>query len=80
MHVSFRADKTTNDTSKGKPLDRVDVWPSISENKPSPRAGMVYNVERYRANLHGRLSGGRAYSRAQLAIYTAFMLLPAFRH
>ena len=37
--------------NQGKPLDGVDVWPSISENKPSPRAEMVYNVEPYRAGV-----------------------------
>lgn len=35
-------------TSKGKPLDGVDVWSTISEGKPSPRQEVVYNVEPFR--------------------------------
>jgi arylsulfatase A-like enzyme len=35
-------------TTKCKPLDGMDVWETISENKPSPRTEIVYNVEPFR--------------------------------
>lgn len=31
-----------------KPLDGVNVWETIAENKPSPRTEVVYNVEPFR--------------------------------
>ncbi len=35
-------------TAKCKPLDGVNVWEVIAENKPSPRTEVVYNVEPFR--------------------------------
>ena len=37
------------DLSKTKPLDGLDMWPTISDGKPSPRDEVVYNVEMFRA-------------------------------
>ncbi|WP_456634124.1 arylsulfatase B [Bradyrhizobium sp. USDA 10063] len=34
--------------SKSKPLDGLDVWPTIRDGKPSPRDEIVYNVEMFR--------------------------------
>lgn len=42
---------TGNSTGKSKPLDGVDVWPTISQAQPSPRTEVVYNIEPYRASV-----------------------------
>jgi len=31
--------------AKNKPLDGIDMWPTLSEGKPSPRTEVVYNLE-----------------------------------
>lgn len=31
--------------TKSKPLDGMDMWPTIAEGKPSPRNEVVYNIE-----------------------------------
>ena len=36
-------------TEKCRPLDGLDVWDTIAENKPSPRTEIIYNVEPFRA-------------------------------
>lgn len=38
-------------TGKAKPLDGMNVWPAMSEGKPSPRTEIVYNVEPFRAAI-----------------------------
>ncbi|WP_244513135.1 MULTISPECIES: sulfatase/phosphatase domain-containing protein [unclassified Ensifer] len=30
---------------KNKPLDGINLWPTLSEGKPSPRKDLVYNVD-----------------------------------
>ena len=34
---------------KNKPLDGIDVWPTLGEGKPSPREEVVYDIEPFRA-------------------------------
>jgi arylsulfatase A-like enzyme len=36
---------------KGKPLDGMDMWQTISANAPSPRTEIVYNIEPFRAGI-----------------------------
>lgn len=36
---------------KNKPLDGMDMWPTISDGMPSPRTEIVYNVEPFRAGV-----------------------------
>ena len=36
-------------TAKCKPLDGINLWPTIAANSPSPRTEIIYNVEPFRA-------------------------------
>ncbi|HVN84760.1 MAG TPA: arylsulfatase [Candidatus Binatia bacterium] len=38
-------------TAKSKPLDGMDMWPTIGGGHPSPRSEIVYNVELFRAGI-----------------------------
>jgi arylsulfatase A-like enzyme len=38
-------------TAKSKPLDGMNVWPTLSEGRPSPRTEVVYNIEAFRAGV-----------------------------
>jgi arylsulfatase A-like enzyme len=38
-------------TAKAKPLDGLDMWPTLSAGRPSARTEIVYNVEIFRAGV-----------------------------
>jgi len=38
-------------THKGKPLDGMNVWATLSEGKASPRQEVVYNIEPFRGSV-----------------------------
>lgn len=38
-------------TAETKPLDGMDVWPTLSAGAPSPRRELVYNVELFRGGV-----------------------------
>lgn len=38
-------------TPKTKRLDGLNMWPTLSEGKTSPRTGVIYNVEPFRAGV-----------------------------
>jgi arylsulfatase A-like enzyme len=38
-------------TAKCKPLDGLNVWDVIAENKPSPRTEVIYNIEPFRGAI-----------------------------
>jgi arylsulfatase A-like enzyme len=45
------ADLAGASTAKCKPLDGVNIWDVIAENKPSPRTEVIYNVEPFRGGI-----------------------------
>jgi arylsulfatase A-like enzyme len=38
-------------TAKAKPLDGLNMWPTLSQGTPSPRTELIYNVEPFRAGV-----------------------------
>ena len=38
-------------TTAGKPLDGMDMWPTIAAGAPSPRKEVVYNIEMFRGGV-----------------------------
>jgi len=38
-------------TARAKPLDGLDMWPTLSRGAPSPRSEVVYDIEPFRAGL-----------------------------
>jgi arylsulfatase A-like enzyme len=38
-------------TARAKPLDGLNMWPTLSEGTPSPRSEVIYNVEPFRAGV-----------------------------
>ena len=50
MFPTFTALAGVN-VNKGKPLDGLNVWSSISEGRPSPRHEVVYNIEPFRGGV-----------------------------
>jgi arylsulfatase A-like enzyme len=50
MFPTFTALAAVN-VNKRKPLAGLNVWPAISEGKPSPRHEVVYNIEPFRGGV-----------------------------
>lgn len=38
-------------TANAKPLDGYNIWPTLTQNQPSPRTEVIYNVEPFRAGI-----------------------------